>query len=114
MRPNLLRNPNLPSGEQTLGRWFDTGAFAAPAPFTFGNSPRSGLRSASIQSVDATLSKEFALTERYALNLRGEFYNLFNHANFDLPGPVLGTANFGSVLSARQARAIQLGLRLSF
>ena len=114
LRPNLLRNPNLPSGQQTLARWFDTGAFAAPAPFTFGNSPRAGLRGDGLQSVDATLSKEFAVTERYALNLRGEVYNLFNHANFELPGHVLGTANFGSVLSARQARAIQLGLRLSF
>ena len=68
MRPNLLRNPNLPSGEQTLARWFDTGAFGAPAQFSFGNSPRAGLRGDGIQSVDAN--------------------NLFNHANFELPGHV--------------------------
>ena len=114
LRPNLLRNPNLPASEQTLARWFDTAAFAEPAPFTFGNSPRSGLRGDGNQTVDATLSKEFALKERYTVNLRGEFYNVLNHANFDLPGHVLGSANFGTVLSARAARGVQLGLRVSF
>ena len=64
--------------------------------------------------MDTTVQKEFPLTERYKLDLRGEFYNLLNYANFELPGHVLGTANFGTVLSARPARAIQLGLRLSF
>lgn len=114
LRPNVLRNPNLPSGERTLNRWFDTGAFAAPAQFTFGNSPRSGLRGDGLQTVDLTLSKEFALTERYKAEIRSEFYNALNHANFELPGHVLGAANFGTVLSARAARAIQLGLRFSF
>jgi hypothetical protein len=114
LRPNLIRNPNLSSERQTLARWFDTTAFAAPAPFTFGNSPRSGLRGDGIRTVDTTLQKEFPITERFKLEFRGEFYNLFNRANFELPGHVLGAANFGTVLSARPARAMQLGLRLSF
>ena len=67
-----------------------------------------------IRTVDTTLQKEFAVTERYKFELRGEFYNLFNHANFELPGHVLGASNFGTVLSARPARAVQLGLRFSF
>ncbi len=114
LRPNVLRDPNLSPGERTLARWFDTTAFAAPAPFTFGNSPRSGLRGDGLQTVDATLAKEFRLTERYRADLRAEFYNLLNHANFELPGHVMGASNFGAVLSARPARAVQLGVRLSF
>ncbi|HYP12481.1 MAG TPA: hypothetical protein VEQ63_01040, partial [Bryobacteraceae bacterium] len=82
--------------------------------FTFGNSPRSGLRGDSLQTVDLTLSKEFPVTERYRVDLRSEFYNALNHSNFELPGHTFGAANFGTVLSARAARAIQLGLRLSF
>ena len=54
------------------------------------------------------------MTERYKLDARAEFYNLLNHSNFELPGHVLGASNFGAVLSARAARAVQLGLRLSF
>lgn len=114
LRPNLLGNANLSSGERTLARWFDTAAFATPAPFAFGNSPRSGLRGAGIRTVDATLSREFRLSERYKFDLRGEFYNLLNHANFEVPGHVFGASNFGTVQSAGSARAIQLGLRLSF
>jgi hypothetical protein len=114
LRPNVLRNPNLPSSDRTIARWFDTSAFVAPPQFTFGNSPRSGLRGDALQTVDLTLSKEFALTERYKAEVRSEFYNALNHANFELPGHVLGTANFGSVLSARAARAIQIGVRFSF
>lgn len=114
LRPNLLRNPNLSGSNQTLARWFDTSAFAMPPQFQLGNSPRSGLRSDSRQTVDATLSKEFPIHERYRLDLRGEFYNLLNHANFELPGHVLGAANFGTVLSAQPSRAIQLGARISF
>jgi hypothetical protein len=114
LRPNQLRDPRLNGDRQTLTRWFDTSAFSAPAQFTFGNAPRSGLRGDGIQNIDATLSKEFQLTERYKLDTRAEFYNLLNHANFDLPGHVLGASNFGAVLSARAARAVQLGLRISF
>src|SRR6185436_16376461 len=95
LRPNISADPRLPSGEQTLTRWFNTGVFSAPAQFTFGNSPRAGIRGDGSQTVDATLSKEFPLTERFKVNLRGEFYNLLNHANFELPGHVYGAANFG-------------------
>ena len=46
LRPNLVGDPALPSSEQTLSHWFNTAAFANPAPFTFGNSPRSVLAGA--------------------------------------------------------------------
>ncbi|MFN3322466.1 MAG: hypothetical protein ACK5AZ_03130 [Bryobacteraceae bacterium] len=114
LRPDLVRNPALPAGQRSLGRWFDTDAFRLPAPFRFGNSPRGGLRGDVLQTIDMTVAKEFAFAERYRVDFRGEFYNLLNHANFELPGRVMGAADFGAVLSARAARTIQLGLRLSF
>jgi hypothetical protein len=114
LRPNLLSDPSLPSGERSITRWFDTNAFAAPAPFAFGNSPRSGLRGAPLITTDATLEKTFSITERWRLDLRGEFYNLFNHANFNIPGFTFGAPDFGVVSSARPGRTVQLALRLSF
>ena len=36
-RPNIVGDPALPADEQTLSRWFNTSAFAAPTPFTFGH-----------------------------------------------------------------------------
>ena len=112
LRPNVLRNPAL--SERSISRWFDTGAFAAPAQFTFGNSPRSGLRGAALLTTDVTLEKSFQLREKVKFDLRSEFYNILNHANFNVPGATFGAADFGLVTSARNGRTVQLAGRLSF
>jgi hypothetical protein len=112
LRPNLLRDAAL--SNPSVSRWFDTAAFAAPAAYTFGNSPRDGLRAAPLYTTDVTLEKAIRVTERWRAELRGEVYNLLNHANFDVPGRTLGAADFGVVSVARPARSMQLALRLSF
>jgi len=112
LRPNLLHDADV--ADRSITRWFDTSAFANPASLTFGNSPRSGLRGAPVVTTDATIEKNFALTERFRLDLRGEFYNLLNHAIFNVPGFTLGSADFGVVSSARPPRTVQLAARLSF
>jgi hypothetical protein len=114
LRPNLLRDPALASDQQSINRWFDTSAFAAPAPFTFGNSPRSGLRGPRLVTTDVTLEKSVRLRENLRFDLRGEFYNILNHANFNVPGATFGAADFGLVTSARPGRTVQLAGRLSF
>jgi len=114
LRPNLLRDASLPSDQRTISRWFDTSSFANPASLTFGNSPRSGLRGAPVVTTDATLEKSFFVTERWKFDLRGEFYNLFNHAIFNVPGFTFGASDFGVVSSARSPRTAQLAARLSF
>jgi hypothetical protein len=113
-RPNLLRDPNLPSDQQSITRWFDTSAFVAPANLTFGNSPRSGLRGAGLATTDVTIEKGFVVREGTKFEIRGELYNILNHANFNLPGATLGAADFGVVSSARPGRTVQLAARLSF
>lgn len=114
LRPNLLRDASLPSDERAVNRWFDTSAFQNPLPLTFGNSPRSGLRGAPVVTTDLTMEKRFAITERWKFDLRGEFYNLLNHAIFNVPGFTLGSPDFGVVSSARPPRTAQLAARLSF
>jgi hypothetical protein len=114
LRPNLLRDPSLRPDQRTVSRWFDTRAFAAPAQFTFGNSPRSVLRGASLVTTDLTLEKAVPLKEGVKFEVRGEFYNLLNHANFNVPGFTYGAADFGVVTSARPGRTVQLAARLSF
>lgn len=112
MRPNLVGDPA--AGVQTLARWFNTAAFQSAPAFTFGNSPRSVLRGPSWKNVDLTLAKNFRLTERWHTELRGEFFNVLNHANFDIPGHTLGNADFGVISSAEPARTVQVALRLVF
>jgi hypothetical protein len=110
LRPNLLRDPRL--DVQTGAHWFDTTAFAAPPPLTFGNSPRSGLRAAPVVTTDATIERSLHLSERYRIDLRVEFYNLLNHAIFNAPGFTLGAPDFGVVSSARSPRTAQLSVRV--
>jgi hypothetical protein len=111
LRPNLLRDASL--DQRSAARWFDTAAFAAPAPLTFGNSPRSGLRAAPVITTDATIERSLHAGDRYRVDLRAEFYNLLNHAIFNVPGFTLGAADFGVVSSARSPRTAQLAVRLS-
>ena len=113
-RPNVLHDPSLANDQRTVSRWFDTTAYVNPAPLTFGNSPRSGLRGAPVVTTDATLEKSFSIRERWKLDVRGEFYNLLNHAIFNVPDFTLGDAAFGTISSARPPRTAQLAARLSF
>jgi hypothetical protein len=48
------------------------------------------------------------------LQLRGEFFNIANHANFGVPGRVLGAPGFGVVSSAGPGRRVQIGARIVF
>ena len=86
---------SLSGDQRSITHWFDTSAFAAPAQFTFGNSPRSGLRGAPVVTTDVTLEKSLRLNEKFKFDLRGEFYNILNHANFNVPGATFGAADFG-------------------
>jgi hypothetical protein len=114
LRPDLVGNPELPSSQRTLDRWFNTEAFANLSPFTFGNAPRSVLRGPGRLTTDLTLEKSMALPKGTRFDLRVEVYNLFNRANFNIPGTTLGAADFGAISSAQAARIMQIGTRFSF
>jgi len=111
-RPNVVGNPEL-SNPTTL-QWFNTAAFAFPAPGTFGNAGRNILEGPGFQSVNVSLVKNTALTEGVKLQFRAEAFNLFNHPNFNLPDNFLGSPSFGRITSARDPRHIQFGLKLLF
>lgn len=114
LRPDLVHDAALPSAERTINHWFDTSAFVNPPTLHFGNSPRSGLRAAPVITTDATLEKSFSVREGWRFEVRGEFYNLFNHAIFNIPGFTLGAGDFGVVSSARAPRTAQISARLTF
>ena len=113
-RVNVLRNPNLPADQRTVARWFDTSAVAAPAPFTFGNSSRSLVQTPGLLNISTSLLKNVRWHEHWNLQFRLESLNVLNHANFNAPGNAFGSANFGVISSAKDARVTQLGLRLEF
>ena len=114
LRADVLRNPNLPGDQRTLTRWFDTDAFRQPELYRFGNQGVNLLRADGTANFDFSVLRNFRLAESKRVQFRGEFFNLFNHPQFNVPGRVLGGAGFGIVASAPAARVIQLGLRFTF
>lgn len=71
-----------------------------------------------VMNSDFGLAKRFKFTERQALEVRGDAFNLFNHVNFLNPanttGAYLGSATFGRVTGALDPRLVQISARYSF
>lgn len=114
--PNRIADGTLDN--PTIDRWFDTGAFVQPAPFTFGNSGRNILRGPASQSFDFSLAKSFALSairEGMQIQLRMDADNVLNHPIFSVPNSQIGNNNAGRITSTvGGGREIQMGLRLQF
>ena len=111
-RPNVTGDPSL--GQRSPERWFNTNAFSFPAPGRFGNVGRNTLDGPNYQNVNVALIKNTSVSEQMKLQLRAEFFNLFNHPNFDLPDNFLGSPTFGRISSARDPRHLQFGVKLLF
>jgi len=60
------------------------------------------------------LFKSFPIKERAKLQFRSEFFNAWNHPNFDAVSVNLGAPNFGQVTRAMEPRQIEFSLRLDF
>lgn len=114
-RPDRLADGSLPSDQQSIFRWFDTAAFAAPASYTFGNSGRNFLRGPKQLNFDAGVSRSFRVTERFTASFRAEAFNLLNTPQFGLPNATIGVANAGVIESViNPERQLQFALRLAF
>jgi len=82
-RPNLIGDPN--SGPHTPDQWYNYAAFAPPTLGFRGTAGRNIVTGPNFRTVDLSLNKSFALTEKLKLEFRAEAFNLFNRANFALP-----------------------------
>ena len=93
-------------------------AFALPATGTFGTCAPRLFHGPGLENVDLSLFKHFPITERFNFELRGEFFNAFNHANFTNPSSGYSPSSlgsFGKVFgTVTDPREIQLALKLYF
>jgi Carboxypeptidase regulatory-like domain len=87
--------------------WLNPASFATNPIGTFGNVGKGSLRFPGFYAWDVGLSKSFSFTERWRLQFRAEFFNLFNRVNFlDDEGTV---NNFSRFSSSRQFGGMQVG-----
>jgi hypothetical protein len=91
-----------------------TSAFAAPALGSYGNLSKGALRGHGLFSTDLGAFKNIEIGERVRVQMRGEFFNLFNRVNFNNPGTSVGAGSFGNILSSRDPRIGQLALKILF
>jgi hypothetical protein len=97
-QPIWIGDPTQPSG-----RALNPAAFSDPPTGQLGNFPRNSLRSPySVDQTDLALRRRFILTERLKLDVRAEYFNIFNHPMFGAPGfnepnTEFGTLGFGEV-----------------
>ncbi len=152
-RPDLVGNPF--AGAHTPDSFLNLSAYAVPCTLNglgtssaycvagsqhFGNLGRNAGFGPGLFDWDLSLSKEFALNERFKMQLRGDFFNALNHPNFANPLLPSFLINFGQngltangrgvgylpitvtpdvaigepVLGGGAQRSIQLALRLLF
>ena len=61
-----------------------------------------------------TFAKKTAITEHTFLELRADFFNIFNHTEFQNPDTNFENPTFGQILSTYDPRIIQFAARFSF
>ncbi len=122
-RINVNGNPQLGYGDRNAARFFNTSVFSAPALGYIGNAGRQLFRGPGQNQFDLATFKDFSVIERVKVQLRGEFYNAFNHtqfsgvdtaAKFDLTTGAQTNSTFGQANADRGGRVIQLALRVNF
>ena len=117
----------LPSGSSCPNfscNFFDPTAFAAPTGAVYGNTNRNQFRGPSYFEMDASLSREFRMTERFGLQLRADAFSLTNTPHFANPNSTCCGTTFGRITSTLSpggffgpdpgTRSLWLGARLTF
>lgn len=102
----------------TVTSFLDKNAFVAPAAYTWGNLPRTGvygLNAPFNSSIDVSVRREFALHEKLKLAIQCDAFNVNNAVRFAVPGTNPDQASFGTITSqANSPRRLQLNARLTF
>ena len=91
------------------------GLFQRPKLGTIGTVPKNFLRGPGYWDVTMGVLKNFKISEGREVQFRGEFFNLFNHVNFDDPNANLESGSFGQITGQRgDPRIIQFALKIFF
>lgn len=126
IRPDHLRDANLPEGQRSLTRWFDASAFAAPPVGRFGTSAKGVIKGPHVNVWHVGLFKAFNITERVRFRWELTGTNFFNHPNYNNPatnisqlgsvGVISGVGGVNGASTGDQpgARNFRMGVRLDW
>ncbi|MBO0720626.1 MAG: TonB-dependent receptor [Blastocatellia bacterium] len=126
-RAILVGDPNVK--DQSAKQWYaiaptslstpgaTSGPWQRPQPGTFGTVARNSFFGPAYFNFDASLSKNFRITERIGGQFRAELFNAFNHVNLGQPNGTVDSPTAGQITglaSLAQMRKWQFGLRLNW
>ena len=110
--------------DRSAARWFDVTQFVNPPAFTFGNVGRvlPDVRAPGTVNFDLSVIKDTHIRERVRLQFRAEAFNFLNQVNLNAPGGTFqpgpnglsSGGSFGVITAARDARIMQMGLKLIY
>jgi hypothetical protein len=100
--------------DPTIQAFFNTAAFAIPAPGTFGNAGRNTIPGPGNVTVNMAVVKNVPLPGARFLNLRVQANNVLNRPQFGSVDTVVNSPTFGQVVSMRPMRSVQIVARVSF
>lgn len=95
-------------------QWFNTAAFAVPAPGQFGTAGRNIIEGPGQVSLNMSLNKTFAIHDSRALEFRVQANNVFNTVQFTSINTVVNSSSFGDVTGTGSMRRITLTSRFRF
>ncbi len=104
----------LPVRASSTSPYFNTAAFAQPAPGFWGNAGRNTIPGPATFSLNASLGRSFPVSERSAVELRLEANNVLNHVTITSFGTVVGSSMFGIANAAAPMRKLTASLRFRF
>jgi len=139
-RPNIAPGVAPYPTVKTTNAWFNSGLQGTPAfvvgscgagnytapasnPYceplgTFGDMTRNKLYGPGTIQWDMALSRTFELAKdentRWKLDVRADFFNIMNHANWNSPSAAISSSTFGQVTGFGSPRQIQMALKLHF
>jgi hypothetical protein len=122
-RPSVVAPTQVYSGPANdPSYWLNPAAFmcagsnAACSVFSgqFGNLGRNAVYGPGTINFDMALTRRFTVGERWKLDLRADFFNVMNHANWNSPGTNTTSSTFGEVTSFSSPRLIQMAMKLYF
>lgn len=128
-RPSIIpgKIPRTIKGTRTaeMAQWFDTSVYCRPGVDAgcaglgpagmLGNERPAQLDVPGYKNVDASLFRDFAVSERMKFQLRGEVSNVFNLVNLGTPSASISSSTYGQVTgSGGIQRIIQVGGRFLF
>jgi hypothetical protein len=98
---------------KSVSQWFSTSSFAN-ATGHFGSEGNGSLLGPGYNNTDLAAIKNIKFLERLNFQLRGEFFNAFNHESFSTVDSGTADGSFGQVIGGHSPRRIQIGAKLNF